>query len=444
MSLLAAVRSALTDIADKPLYLAYSGGVDSQCLLHVLADLRDALDLDLTAVHIHHGLQPGADEWLSFCKQEAARLGIAFVSQRCQLVDVNQSGVEAAARKARYEALADIVPPDAFLLTAQHQDDQAETLLLQLLRGAGPRGLAAMPAAGERLGRQIRRPLLTVSRAEIESYALEHGLQWREDPSNQDVRFDRNYLRHQLLPVIRKRWPQAAKTLTRSATLMAESQQLLDELAGIDAGQIDCEDSSCSVPLDQLSALSIARQRNLLRFLLRRWQFALPSYQKLEELRAVMFSARVDGQPEICWDSVIARRYQNRLYLTSAVPEQTQPARQPLNPPPHKTVLEHGFEISWQPSATGIDKRFQAELLYVDYRQGGEQFKPAGAPHHKPLKHWFQIWQVPPWLRQRIPLIYSDAKLLAVVGYAVSEAAVAAPEKLGWQPISGPVNDGPI
>lgn len=444
MSLQAVVRSSLTDIADKPLYLAYSGGIDSQCLLHVLASLRDELNLNLTAVHIHHGLQKAADEWLAFCQQQAARLDVSFLSRHCELRDINQSGVESAARQARYQALAAVLPAGAVLLTAQHRDDQAETLLLQLLRGAGPKGLAAMPANGMRFGMQVRRPLLTVGRQQIKAYAHEHKLDWREDPSNQDVRFNRNYLRHRLMPVIQERWSQASQTLARSAGVMAESQQLLIELAEQDMTQVNVSEIERSVDLQQLAKLSAARQRNLLRFLLGHWQLAFPSYQKLDELRDVMLNARVDAQPLVVWADVFARRYLGRLYFTKAISEIESAERVQLNPPPEATILDKNWQLSWHQSRTGISEQFLTQPLHIEYRAGGEQFKPAGERHSKPLKHWLQIWRVPPWQRQRTPLIYSGEKLLVVVGYAIAAEASTEPESQGWEAVLKPVHKGPI
>lgn len=444
MSLQAAVRSSLTDIAEKPLYLAYSGGIDSQCLLHVLASLRDELNLNLTAVHIHHGLQQAADEWLAFCQQQAARLEVTFLSRHCELKDINQSGVESAARQARYQALAAVLPVDAVLLTAQHRDDQAETLLLQLLRGAGPRGLAAMPADGMRFGLQILRPLLSVDRRQIEAYAHEHKLDWREDPSNQDVRFNRNYLRHRLMPVIQERWPQASQTLARSAGVMAESQQLLNELAEQDLTQANVSESERSIDLQQLAKLSAARQRNLLRFMFGHWQLAFPSYQKLDELRDVMLNAKADAQPLVFWADVFARRYQGRLYFTTGSSEAESPDPVQLNSPPKATILDENWQLSWDKSLNGISEQFLTQPLHIEYRAGGEQFKPAGERHSKPLKHWLQIWRVPPWQRQRIPLIYSGEKLLAVLGYAIAAEASTESESQGWEAVLKPVHNGPI
>lgn len=442
MSLEAAVRKSLSGITDKPLYLAYSGGIDSQCLLFLLAGLRDEYDLDLTAVHIHHGLHPQADEWLAFCQQQAAELGIKFTSRHCELEDVKVGGLEAAAREARYQAIASILAAGGILLTAQHQDDQAETLLLQLLRGAGPLGLAGMPAAGQRFGCQIYRPLLAVSRQQIQTYARENQLAWCEDPSNQDQRFDRNYLRHQILPDIYRRWPHAARTLSRSAGLMAESQTLMDDLASLDAELIDCDNHALSVDLEKLAGLTPARQRNVLRFVLRRWQLALPGSRKLEELRDVMLHARQDSQPQLRWANVTARRYQHKLYLDTA--DDSPLLSVTLNPPPQTTMLGQGWQLCWQPAEAGIDGRFLDGELQIKYRAGGERFKPAGEAHHKPLKHWFQIWQVPPWQRQRIPLLYSDGSLLAVAGYAIAAEALTTTENTGWQPQLNRAADGPI
>ncbi|NNG62887.1 tRNA lysidine(34) synthetase TilS, partial [Pseudomonas fragi] len=280
-------------------HVALSGGLDSTVLLHVLAQLRQTRSLPpLSAIHVHHGLQAAADEWPAHCQALCNALGVPL-----QVVHVHvQAGasLERAAREARYQAFVTLTRAQEVLLTGQHRDDQAETLLFRLLRGAGVSGLAAMPRQ-RRLGEgNLCRPLLDVSRTDLEAYAREHSLGWIEDPSNQQTDFSRNYLRHEIFPLLTRRWPQAAASMARSAAHCAEAQGLLDDLARQDlqaAGAVSEFDwlGLPSLELAPITCLSPARQRNALRY----WLAAFSQLPDTDHWAGwdALRDARGDGQP---------------------------------------------------------------------------------------------------------------------------------------------------
>ncbi|MFS2200468.1 tRNA lysidine(34) synthetase TilS, partial [Pseudomonas sp. Pseusp3] len=249
-------------------HIAYSGGLDSTVLLHLLAHLAKTESLPaLSAIHVHHGLQAVADAWPEHCRSVCAALGVPLQIVRVQVQP--GASLERAARDARYHAFSEVIRPGEVLLTAQHRDDQAETLLFRLLRGAGVRGLSGMPRQRPLGKGHLLRPLLDATRAELEAYAAAHQLRWIEDPSNQDRQFSRNFLRHQVFPVLTTRWPQAMATMARSAAHLSEAQGLLDELAQIDLNQARTANEFDwlglpSLELASLEKLSAARQRNAL------------------------------------------------------------------------------------------------------------------------------------------------------------------------------------
>ncbi|MBV2205059.1 MAG: tRNA lysidine(34) synthetase TilS, partial [Pseudomonas sp.] len=279
--------------------VAFSGGLDSTVLLQLLADLarREALP-PLRAIHVHHGLQPAADAWPEHCRRVCTALGIPLEVVHVQ-VEAGCS-LEQAARQARYAAIEMRLEEGEVLLTAQHRDDQAETLLFRLLRGAGVRGLAAMPAR-RRLGRGwLMRPLLDVSRGELEAHARRLGLAWVEDPSNDSLDFSRNYLRHQVMPLLAQRWPQSVTTLARTAAHMTEAQRLLDELAEMDLAMMAPPAAYAWLPVPSLMlgpmlSLSPARQRNALRHWLASFT-ALPDSEHWQGWESLC-SAAVDATP---------------------------------------------------------------------------------------------------------------------------------------------------
>ena len=413
------MRARLLDILQhlpetKRYLIAYSGGRDSQVLLHLLSALTEVHNTELIALHVDHGLQATSGDWADHCAVQCALRKIPLEIVRLELVPERGKSLEAQARKARYEAISSRMEQGDVLLTAHHQNDQAETLLLQLLRGAGPSGLAAMPdiaAFGQ--GWHIR-PLLGFSTKEIEAYALEHRLEWIEDPSNSNMGFDRNYLRQKVMPLLSQRWPAVTRTLSRSARHCAEAQAIIDETAekmllsllDIDSG---------SLPVPELKRLPPSRTRALLRCWIRRMGYSLPDTVRLDRIVNEVLSARPDRNPVVHWPDVELRRYRGRLYL---MPPLTHPdpdlllewkTGSPLQLPAGLGIL------TLHEGAGGISEDiWRSGKVQVRFRQQGERLSSVPGENSISLKSFFQQRGIPPWKRSRIPLIYIDGELAAV------------------------------
>jgi tRNA(Ile)-lysidine synthase len=419
-------------------WVAFSGGMDSHVLLHALCQLHEVLDAEIGAVHVNHGLQSMADDWGVHCQQVCAELDVPFVSLAADGKALRGESPEAAARHARYTALADWLPAKDCLLTAQHQDDQAETLLLQLLRGSGVSGLAAMPHSTTLGPGRHLRPLLDVSRDELRQYAYAHKLSWIEDPSNTDTAFDRNYLRHQVLPVLQQRWPAVAASLSRSAGHCAEAADLLEDLASRELRPLISGNNTLS--LAGLLALPVVRQRNALRHWIRQVSGTTPSTAVLARIFNDVVGSRRDSEPCVRWDRFEMRRYRSELFL---LPQAQQPC--------HSGAVDWALaETLALPGAGGVltanavtgcglrADAVAAGRVRVDWRQGGESCQPAGRGHHHSLKKLFQEQGIPPWERARIPLIYVQDQLAAVAGLWVCEPFRTGPAERGftinWSP----------
>lgn len=270
--------------------VAFSGGMDSMVLLHAVDRMARAAGAPITAIHVHHGLSPNADRWADFCRATCRRLAVPLRIERIQVAPKRGEGLESAARRARRAAL--LGSAEKWILLAQHADDQAETLLLNLLRGSGVRGAAGMP---ERHGR-ILRPLLGLLRQDLSGYARLHGLGWVEDESNRDVRFTRNYLRAEVFPALQARYPAFARKLATASSRFAEASGLLEELARIDLGD---RIAAFPIPSGLLLGLSEARARNLIRSLLGWNGLQAPDERKLSEFVRQVRSAGQDRAPRL-------------------------------------------------------------------------------------------------------------------------------------------------
>lgn len=403
--------------------IAYSGGLDSSVLLHAMARLRQLSAQALRAIHIHHGLLSHADAWSRHCEVECASLDIPLEVVRLDLDVRPGESLEACAREARYAALAERLGPGEMLLTAQHQDDQAETLLLQLLRGAGIEGLAGMPACREWQQGWQARPLLDFSRAELRDWALSRGIGWVEDASNRDRRFDRNYLRHEVMPRLLERWPGAHRTLARSAGHLAASLGVLREEARDDLQR--CREGG-TLHLDCLGRLSAARRAMVIRAWVRERGHGVPDQRRMQTIERQVMGASADRSPCIAWDDVALRRYRNRLYLT--------PNPLPAPPPgelawPEASTLELPAgcgELRLVDDAAGIPRRYWREgRVSVRWPQAGTRCRLAGRTGTRSLKKLCQEWGVPPWERPCLPLIHVDGRLVAIAGHALCEGAPA-------------------
>ena len=401
-------------IAGKPkrFLVAYSGGVDSTVLLHALATGQKQHGVPVIAVHVDHGLHPESAQWDRQCQSIASGLGIEYLS-RCALVSRDSGlGLEAAAREARYAVLGSLVQTKDWLLSAHHENDQAETLLLNLLRGSGLSGLAAMADIREFSAGFLVRPLLGISGEAVVRYAQEHGLDWSEDPSNRDTAFDRNYLRREIMPRLAVRWPAVITRLRQSAELAAESSELLADLAGIDIGGSPSVDR---LDIRDLRKLSRKRQRNAIRHAVRRLGLPAPPATRLYQAVHELIPARQDAQPLVTWPGGEMRRHRNHLYILATLHD---PGPEPLGVLLPDVPLELGCGLGClllEPAKTvGIDRLIAAQGLEVRFRSGGEEITLPGESHSRKLKKLLQEHAVVPWMRERLPLLYANDRLVAV------------------------------
>jgi tRNA(Ile)-lysidine synthase len=410
-------------------WIAYSGGLDSQVLLHLCAELKATPpDLKFAAAHVHHGLQAAAEGWAEFCEANCRTLGIPFRLLRVNATAKPGDSPEEAARNARYDALRALLRDGEVLLTAQHRDDQAETLLLQLLRGAGIAGLAAMPErAAFGLGFLLR-PLLSFSRRQLREYAQARGLTWIEDPSNRDLSYDRNFIRHEIIPLLEKRWPATKDAFARTAQHCAEAQLLLSSLAD-DLLKSVIHPQRNTLLLDRLGAYSEPDRHLILREWLRSRGFRMPSTRIIDRALNETLSAKPDRNPAIRWSEGEIRRYRGELFL--------MPASSPFHS--NDIIPWDGIAILHLPDGNGelsaiLEKRagisavaWRSGKITVRYRQGGESLRLPGREGAHDLKKLFQEAGIPPWIRERMPLIYIGDELAAVAGWWVSDAYAGAP-----------------
>lgn len=420
----------LTTLAQYPTptryWVAFSGGLDSTVLLHAMAACRGELPVDIAAVHIDHGLQAQSQSWQQHCQHICQQLSIPLTSLTVNVERQSGKGLEAAARAARYQAFASILQPGDTLCLAQHQDDQAETLMLQLLRGSGVAGLAAMPTGRPFAAGNLLRPLLSHTRSELRAYAEQHQLQWIEDPSNEHIAFDRNYLRHQVMSVLKQRWPSVDRSMARSASHLAEANCVLQEVAAQDWPNImQGNDQQLSIPA--LQTLSLARQRNLLRYWIHHVnQAPLPDTKRLQQIFDEIIAATQDAEPCVQWQGIAIRRYRQSLYLTAselaAGEVHDWDLRQPLFVPELKLRLLLADDAGQQLDGALVGRAD----MHIGFRQGGEVCCPGGrgGQHHDLRKLW-QEWGVPPWQRPRVPLLYVGDEIAAVIGYCVCEGYAA-------------------
>ncbi|MCX7627674.1 MAG: tRNA lysidine(34) synthetase TilS [Methylophilaceae bacterium] len=385
--------------------LAFSGGLDSSVLLHLLVTLRPQLDFTLAAVHVNHGMSPHAPQWAAFCDAVCAEYDVPFQAISVVVPRQDGLGVEAAARRVRYQALF-AQPGDAVLL-AHHQDDQAETLLLQLLRGAGLKGLAAMPAAVRRQDKWLLRPLLGFSRKQLQEYATFHGLRWVEDESNLDPMYGRNYLRHVLMPELEKRFPAASRTLARSAAHLAQASQLLDEMAQMDA-HLAVQDEK--LDLTCLQSLSIPRAINLLRWWIAHHTDQTLPTRRLQEIHRQLVHAAVDARVCFAVGPYRLMRYRHRAWIVPA-PGRV-PTRLMWRGESRLTWGECGWLSFQRVTGQGLSlKRLGQGRISVRPRQGGEEFRSATGSTHS-LKALLQRAGIPPWEREIMPLVYCEESLV--------------------------------
>lgn len=406
--------------------VAYSGGVDSQVLLHALVSLQEMHQKPIVMVHVHHGLSPFADDWATHAEHTAQHYGITCIVKK--VIVAKTASLESAAREARYQAFQSVLIAGDVLLLAHHQNDQAETLLLRLLRGSGVRGLAAMQDVAvvpfQTLDIPCWRPLLNVNRQTIEQYAQQHGLDWINDDSNSNIQLNRNYLRHLVLPVLQQRWPSVSQQLADTSQRMREADELLNTLAAMDYQQAQLADKTLNI--DVIHTLTVARRNNLLRYWLQQQQLALPDYDDLIRVWTEVCLAQQDAEPLLAWRGVEVRRYRNQLFAMKPLEPLSEPREIIWSDKNKPLLLPTGEFLTPIHAFVGINEAlWQNGQVSIRYRQGGEKIQPIGRHHHHDLKKLLQAQGVPSWQRSRIPLLYINQQLAAVLGYWIAHEFAA-------------------
>lgn len=423
--------------AGATLKLALSGGADSMALLHALSRLGKKQRWHISAIHIDHGLHLQSLQWSQHCLDQCRQLGIDCRVEKVTVDQQSKEGLEAAARRARYAALRQHVNNGEYLLTGHHADDQAETLLLQLMRGCGIHGLAGMCMQKRWAKGYLLRPLLNVRRAALLQYAKKHKLQWIDDPSNSDSRFSRNYLRQEIMPLLQQRWPQANESLLRTAAHAADAVALLDALAATDFRYCQLLDKS-GLCISELLRLSRQRRHQVLRYWFRRNDINYPSKKRMEELTRFLQHKPESNQAQLRWQQVRVCRYRDRLVVF----------RQGMEVDPN-------LVLPWQPQGPAVDipgtswllsairvvgqglalERLTKAVVSVRLRRGGEQCRLPGRQHRSQLKKLLQQAEIPPWERANLPLIYVDDELAAVADLWVCAPFLAKKGEPGLLPV---------
>lgn len=396
---------------DKTYWVGFSGGIDSHVLLHLCAELRKSCPLQIKAVHVHHGLSVHASEWALHCQKVCENLKIELIQKSIEAKAFSGDSPEEKARDLRYAVFAECMAPQDILLTAHQEEDQAETLLVQLFRGAGPKGLSAMPALKSFANGFHARPLLNTSRAEIKKYAEQNQLSWIDDESNDDTRFTRNFLRHSVLPLLQERWPTVTHTLARVAENCAETEEFIARVV-LDDLKNCYGNNHFTLSIQKLMLFDAVRQRQILRTWFSECGFAIPSSVKLHQIQQDFLLSQSDKLPVMRWDQTELRRYRNMLYLMKPLTE-------------HDPTQVFTWDLKESLMIPGIGKLqatgLNAQQVTVGFRQGGERCYFPKRHCHQLLKNLMQEWGIPPWERDRIPLIFIDEELVAVVGFFMHE-----------------------
>ncbi|MFK7794419.1 MAG: tRNA lysidine(34) synthetase TilS [Gammaproteobacteria bacterium] len=414
------LQDSLSSIdVNKSIYIAYSGGIDSTVLLHATNIACQQSNHSLTAIHINHQIHANSSQWAEHCIEQCRKLNIEINTICVDVEQFSQQGGEGAARDARYEAFENTLDGLDVLFTAHHADDQIETMLLQLFRGAGAHGLASC-AQTRTLGNALLiRPLLEISRQQIEHYAEQNQLQWCDDPSNDYLVHDRNYLRHEVMPLLHTRWQGLRETIGRSSQWQSESSQMLDSLAEQDAKEAVDEDHRLSIK--ELVILDNVRLKNVLRWWIRTAGYLLPNADVLDSIIKDAVHSRSDCEARIRWQNYEIRKYRDQLYLQTvnmdhdATLSYQWDLQQPLTLPELDLILTRQ-----QLDHFGVNLS-KVEQLTVSFRRGGEVMRPRGRGCQKELKTLFQEQGVEPWERNRIPLIFHNQQLIFVWGYWIGE-----------------------
>ncbi len=437
-----AIWQSLVKHKSTELIIAYSGGVDSQVLLHGLVQLKKSKHISniITVCHVNHGLSDNALYWQNFAKQECAKLSVNLVIKPVKVQAQAQQSLEALARDARYEALKSLSEKSALVLTGHHSDDQSETFLLALKRGSGLKGLSAMAAEAQLGHHLLVRPLLNISRQEIVAYAAANQLDWVEDESNMDTRFDRNFIRQTVMPLMRERWPGISKTINRSARHCAAGQELLDELATEDLEKAQVCNKILSV--STLTSLSPARFNNLIRHFLTLHHCLMPSTEQVAQLKLQLQSGD-DKVPAVKVGQHYLRRFKGDIYLTADFNDVSSwCAELDLSKEKNVVVLpdnlgelilthaaadENVFAENTTLSAICLPK--EGQEVSVRFSHNNPKCLPDYRQHSRSVKKILQELTIAPWQRKRIAFLYYDKELVSAIGYFVCQPFIATNEQ---------------
>mgnify|MGYP000037581016 CR=1 FL=1 len=410
-------------VAGKKICIALSGGMDSVVLLHALVQLRTEVPIVLSAIHVNHGISVNAADWVAFCEKTCLELNVSFAVATLSTLDRAGVGLERAAREARYAVFA-AVEADV-LCMAHHQNDRAETLLLNLFRGAGPQGLAAMPSSRFLNGKHLIRPFIELPRAELRTWAVSQKLQWVEDESNQNLQFRRNYLRHVVLPAVSQQFPGVSQVLARTATQMNEQNALLSRLAAMDAR--GCEDADGYLVISRLAKLPEDALRNVLKHRLNKAGVHIPAARRLDALAAQLTNARLDAAVHVRFGDVGCHLWRDRLWLDRAMNDAL----------PESGLLAAGT-LHWPDGQLVVSSQDPSNQQYLEVRVQplgqGQRFQPAGRCRGV-VSELLREQGVPPWVRPRLPSLWLGDVLcwVAGLGWAAGQETSRFPE-LSWAP----------
>ena len=397
------------------LVVAYSGGLDSHVLLHLLSQISNA-EHEVRAIHVNHGLQASSLAWVQHCEDTCVGLGIPFEVISLALKIPKGQSIEEVARIERYKALYQSLEENETLLTAHHQNDQVETFLLNLFRGAGVDGLASMPISRlfgpKGLEHQLLRPMLSYNRETLENYAEKHQLKVVDDPSNLDLSFDRNYLRQHILPELSGRWVGIDKAISRAAAIQSETKEILNEVAEHAFKQV-FDSKKNTISITRLKQLTKAKQKLVLRYWISDRGFSYPSEKKLQHLFSDVIEANQGTQPLLEWQGVQLRRFQDDLYISE--PLLDHDVNNVIDWDLKSPLTIDSLNLIIHPEELSDELREVASLVTIKFRQGGEKIRIPNRGNLS-LKNIFQEEGVPPWMRDRMPLVYLGDKLISVIG----------------------------
>ena len=434
-SLLNVVDRAFVSLAEshkkiKSMTVALSGGIDSVLLLHLLHLLQKKHHFTLNAIHVHHGLSKNADKWVKFCEKLCRDLSVHLDVHYVKLPQKKSLGIEGEARQLRYEKL--LQSKSDLIVLAHHADDQAETFLLQLIRGAGVKGLSSMAHFDH--SRRLWRPLLNTTRIDIESYAKKHKFKWIEDESNLNIDFDRNFIRFKVLPILKNRFSHIIKVISRSSAHLAEAQHLLDDLAKIDLENcLKSYNYKHKLQVNTLDKLSNTRAKNVLRYWLELNDQLMPSKDLLDELLRQVLTAKKDAtiKIQLSKDYEI-RRYKDEIYIVRK-DLKDQKNYEIIWKGESEILLPNGTQLNFKKiKGRGINfKHLNDQKLIIRNRQGGEFFKPDSKRPTKKIKQLLQESDLPPWERESLPLIFIGDELVFVPNFGIDIKFQAKPKDIG-------------